>query len=142
MLSIHHEMMHNRATATWAVLIGAASLLAIIAVEYRLADQESRTQIATAMTGGDPSLAPDLMRRFGCAGCHTIPGVRGADGKVGPRLEDLRERVFIAGSVPNEPENLIRWIVAPNSFAPHAAMPPSGVSEVEARAIAAYLYAH
>src|SRR3954469_11327669 len=95
-----------------------------------------------ALTGGDPSRAPWLMTRYGCAGCHTIGGVPDADGQVGPPLKGLIERVYIGGTAPNNAENLVRWLVEPQHFAPHAAMPPPGLDEGEARDIAAYLYAH
>ena len=95
-----------------------------------------------ALTGGDPSRAPWLMTHYGCAGCHTIGGIPGADGKVGPPLKGLIERVYIGGTAPNNAENLVRWLVEPQRFAPHAAMPPPGLDEGEARDIAAYLYAH
>jgi cytochrome c1 len=42
--------------------------------------------------------------------------------------------------VPNSPENLVRWIVAPQIFSPRSAMPATGISEAEARDVATYLY--
>ncbi|OLP57933.1 cytochrome C [Xaviernesmea oryzae] len=98
--------------------------------------------VAAAMTGGDPTRAPALFRRYGCGGCHTIPGIAGADGKVGGRLDGLSQQVYIAGVVPNSADALIAWIVTPQRFSPHSAMPATGVSEDEARDLAAYLYAH
>ncbi len=68
---------------------------------------------------------------FGCGSCHTIPGVRGADAMVGPPLN---------GRLPNTPENLVHWIVTPQTVEPGTAMPNLGVSEREARDMAAYLY--
>ncbi len=123
-----------------AMLCGLALLGAVVAGGYWLSDRKNRSDVAIAMTGGNPSAGPDQMRRFGCAGCHTISGVRGADGKVGPSLDDLRSRVFIAGGLPNTPDNLVKWIVTPQSFAPHSAMPATGISEAQARDIAAFLY--
>ena len=93
------------------------------------------------MTGGDPARAPALIRRYGCAGCHTIPGIPGGDGQVGSSLADLRQRVYIAGVVTNSPDNLMHWIVTPQTFSPRTAMPATGISETEARDVAAYLYA-
>ena len=97
--------------------------------------------VATAITGGDPSRAPALLRRYGCAGCHTIPGVPGARGQVGGSLAGLRQRVYIAGVVPNDADNLVRWIVAPTALDPLTAMPVTGITEPEARDVAAWLYA-
>src|SRR5690606_21805350 len=38
--------------------------------------------------------------QYGCAACHTIPGVRGARGIVGPSLVGFADRPFIAGRLP------------------------------------------
>ncbi|WP_149538540.1 c-type cytochrome [Siccirubricoccus phaeus] len=96
--------------------------------------------VARAITGGDPSRAPPLLRRYGCAGCHSIPGVPGADGQVGPPLGGLRSRVYLAGVLPNSAENLVAWLRDPRAVSPRTAMPAAGLGEAEARDIAAYLY--
>jgi cytochrome c len=103
--------------------------------------RQQTERIARAMTGGDPARAPDIIRRYGCGGCHTIPGLAGADGKVGPPLTGLVHRVYVGGSANNSPDNLIKWIVSPQTFAPRTAMPTTGITEAEARDVAAYLYA-
>ncbi|MBZ9698753.1 cytochrome c oxidase assembly protein [Mesorhizobium sp. CO1-1-9] len=93
-------------------------------------------------TGGLEARAIPIMIANGCSGCHTIPGVPGAQGQVGPRLDSsLADRVFIAGVLANNPENLIRWIRAAREINPHTAMPSTGITEQQARDIAAYLYA-
>ena len=127
------------------ILIGiSAAVLAVAlgatATPAWMAARQSE-DVARAMTGGDPSRAPELMRRYGCAGCHTIPGISGGDGQVGAPLSDIRKRVFVGGVVANSPDNLIRWIVDPQRFSPRTAMPATGISESEARDVAAYLYA-
>jgi cytochrome c2 len=124
-------------------LMAAAGALTASAILGGFA-QSSRRQTentARAMTAGDPARAPALIRRYGCAGCHTISGIPGGDGQVGSFLADLRQRVYIAGVVTNSPDNLIRWIVTPQAFSPRTAMPATGISETEARDVAAYLYA-
>jgi cytochrome c2 len=98
--------------------------------------------IARAITGGDPANAETSLTRYGCAGCHTIPGVPGAHGKVGPPLAELRKRVYVGGVLRNSPDNLIAWIVAPQRYSPNSAMPVTGISPSEARDVAAYLYAY
>lgn len=95
---------------------------------------------AAAMTGGDPARGPDLLRKCGCQSCHTIPGVVGADGLVGPPLAGIASRSYIAGVLPNAPENMLRWIQDPNGVDPKTAMPKTGVTPSDARHIAAYLY--
>lgn len=77
--------------------------------------------------------------RAACGSCHVIPGVVGADGVVGPSLERFASRKFIAGLLPNTPDNLSLWIEWPQRIAPGNVMPNMGLSAREARDIAAYL---
>jgi cytochrome c len=95
---------------------------------------------AAAMTGGDPTRGKAAIGRYGCASCHTIAGVRGADGLVGPPLTGVASRVYIAGVLQNTPENLIQWIQDPPKVDQKTAMPKLGVTEADARDIAGYLY--
>ena len=94
----------------------------------------------TVPTGGDADRGKALILQFDCGSCHTIPGVRGARGLVGPPLLWFARRTFIAGLLPNSPANLVTWIRAPRSIEPRTAMPAVGLSEQQARDVAAYLY--
>lgn len=77
---------------------------------------------------------------YGCGSCHTIPGITGAHGMVGPPLGQIASRVYIAGVLSNEPDNMIRWIENPPAVDSKTAMPNMGVTPRDARDIAAYLY--
>lgn len=90
--------------------------------------------------GGDPQRGPELMVAYGCVACHTVPGVSGANGNVGPPLTRFGTRTYIAGVLRNSPSNLMRWIRDPQGVVPGNAMPNMGVTDAEARDIAAYLY--
>jgi cytochrome c2 len=79
------------------------------------------------------------MRRYGCVSCHTIPGVRGADALVGPPLAGIASRAYIGGVLPNSPDNMMRWIREPQKIVPGNAMPEMGITEAEARDLAAFL---
>ena len=81
-----------------------------------------------------------LLRQFGCGSCHRIPGVADAQGNVGPPLDGVGKRVYLAGLVPNSPQAMARWIRNPKAFDPHTAMPVLGVGEEHARDMVAYLY--
>ncbi|WP_035723469.1 cytochrome c [Bradyrhizobium sp. ARR65] len=133
-----------RSSRHWASLGVLALGVAAVAVVATMAwsSQQQAESIARAMTGGEPSRAPDVLRRYGCAGCHTISGIPGADGQVGPPLSGLIHRVYIGGVAANTPSHLVQWIVAPQSLSPNSVMPASGISEAEARDVAAYLYSH
>jgi cytochrome c len=80
-----------------------------------------------------------LIRYYGCGTCHVIPGVPSATGLVGPPLTGLKGRTYLGGAVTNTPENLARWIRNPRELAPRTAKPDVGVSETDAKLIAAYL---
>ena len=127
-----------------ALLIGLAALALLGAAggaAWLLAQSREKDRIARALTGGDPSRAPALMIRYGCGGCHAIPGVPGANGRAAAPLSGLRERVYVGGVARNSAENLIAWIVDPRALSPRSAMPRTGITEAEARDVAAYLYA-
>ncbi len=126
----------------WYVALGCLALVfagGAMAVGS-IAEQRREAAVARALTGGEPARGPALMTRFGCAGCHTIAGVPGADGQVGPPLAGLRQRVFVGGVVSNTASNLIAWIVNPRALSPRTAMPVTGISVPEARDVAAFLY--
>jgi cytochrome c len=114
------------------VLLLAATLL----VSCRGQDDHTARQL----TGGDPSRGKAAIRSYGCGACHTVPGVRDANGLVGPPLSNIGSRVYLAGQLPNTPDNLKRWIRDPQSIAQGTAMPDVNVNEQDARDIAAYLY--
>lgn len=93
-----------------------------------------------AKFGGDPSQGEILVGRFSCGACHELAGVVGANGQVGPPLSTFGDRTMIAGVLPNTPENLVLWLRHPQAVVPGNAMPDVGLSDAQARDIAAYLY--
>jgi cytochrome c2 len=126
-----------------SILIGFALVFltaAGIYAGYRIKFAQDARLRAVALTGGDPDLGRSLTKRYGCAGCHTIPGVPGAQGQVGPTLKGFAARVYIGGVAANSPDTLIQWIEDPKSIDPKTAMPITGISRAEARHVAAYLY--
>jgi cytochrome c len=80
-----------------------------------------------------------LLEQYDCGKCHIIPGVRRAQGRVGPTLEVFARQVYIAGELPNRPELLVRWIQQPSALVPDTLMPDQGVPEAQARDMGAYL---
>lgn len=99
-----------------------------------------RSEVPRVVPGGEPDRGRTLIRSYGCHSCHTVPGVSGANALVGPPLIHWRRRVYIAGRVPNSPDALVQWIMDPRTVDPLTAMPDMGVSEADARDIAAYLF--
>ena len=89
---------------------------------------------------GDPDRGAQLIQSYGCGACHTIPGIEGAEGLVGPPLTMIGRRVYLAGLLRNTPENMMTWLQSPQSVVPENAMPDMGITARDARDIAAYLY--
>ena len=80
-----------------------------------------------------------LVQQYQCGTCHVIPGANAANGTVAITLDAFGLRSYIAGRIPNNDENLARWIVNPAAMIPGTIMPNMGVTPDDARAIAAYL---
>jgi cytochrome c1 len=75
-----------------------------------------------------------------CAGCHQVPGVATARGRVGPSLAGIGRQQIIAGHFGNSPLMLAHWIAHPQLLLPGNAMPDTGLTEQQAQSIATYLY--
>jgi cytochrome c2 len=101
---------------------------------------ESVYREAAVLTGGNPRKGPAAIGRYGCGSCHTIPKVRAAAGTVGPPLTGIALRGYLAGRLPNSPDNMIRWIQHPQHVEKGTAMPEMGVTDADARDITAFLY--
>ena len=92
-----------------------------------------------------PLLAPSAdrgrraMQQYACVTCHVIPGVVGSNAPVGPPLTGMGSRKFIAGVLPASTDNLVWWLRAPHLVSERNAMPDLGVTEQDARDMAAYL---
>mgnify|MGYP001252562638 CR=1 FL=1 len=117
--------------------LGAALLICALAAA---GCHEGPADAAVVVLGGDPEVGRRLLDNYGCGECHAIPGVAGADSWAGPPLTEWAARRMIAGALPNTPENLMRFIMDPESVEPGTAMPDLGVDDVAARHMAAYLF--
>jgi mono/diheme cytochrome c family protein len=98
-----------------------------------------RSMAASQEPTADPRRGLTALHQHGCHACHVIPGVTGSDVHVGPPLAGIASRQLIAGSAPNNPEQMVRWLRDPKSIDPWTAMPDLGVGERAARDMAAYL---
>lgn len=92
------------------------------------------------LAGGDAERGRAVIKKYGCNTCHTIAGVRGADGLVGPPLTGIAARMYIGGVARNTPANMVSWIEDPKQFDARTAMPNVGVTHRDAVDIASYLY--
>ncbi|MBI2954427.1 MAG: c-type cytochrome [Chloroflexi bacterium] len=99
----------------------------------------SPTAAAKTQAAGNPQQGQQAIGRYGCGSCHTIPGVPNANGTTAPSLAGVGSRQQIAGVLPNTPDNMARWIQDPQAVKSGTRMPSMGVTESDARDIAAYL---
>jgi cytochrome c2 len=120
--------------------VAVARLLAVVCFATCLAAGAAAADQADATAAiGDADHGQDLITRVGCGACHVIPGITGADGMVGPPLDHIASRGFLAGMLHNTPDNMVTWLRHPQQIVPGNAMPDLGLSEADARDIAAYL---
>jgi cytochrome c1 len=103
--------------------------------------------VPIALSGCDKSDAAEsgarrgatLIGKYGCGGCHTIPGIAQANGVVGPPLTMMGRRTYIAGMLRNTSDNMAAWVRAPQSIVPGNVMPNMSIGGRDAQDIAAYL---
>jgi mono/diheme cytochrome c family protein len=147
----------------WIAFI-AACILLIAALSIRRDDSRSMSPPSgtkTAVPTVEPSAVPlvtgeepiaDQFIRAGCPVCHTITGIAGANGQVGPPLllgKTGRARLadpHYAGRAKTVREYIVESIVAPQEYIvpgyPERTMPPWYGSKLSAAALdqmAAYL---
>ena len=130
---------NNRRTMLWGMLLNI--VLAVAALFLRI-----HIWLGFNFSGRDQRYEGDRVYRNIPAPCSSkthqgeIPGIRGAYGRVGPSPEGVSGRVYIAGILPNSPENLEHWIRSPKQVDPNTDMPEMSVPESDARDIVAYLF--
>jgi cytochrome c len=128
-------------TLKTANIVRLATVCALSSLLFLLCSCNRDAERAAAeMTGGDTERGRAAISRYGCSTCHTVPGVSGANGLVGPPLTQVASRVYLAGRLQNTPDNMIQWIRNPQGVDEKTAMPNLGVSDTDARDIASYLY--
>ncbi len=119
-----------------AATLGCVALLAFVGNSCG----SSQARMASDVTGGDLQRGSAAIFKYGCGSCHTIAGISNAHGLVGPPLTGIAARMYVAGVLPNTPENIVRWIRNPKNVDEKTVMPTLDVSEQDATDIAAYLY--
>jgi len=117
--------------------VGRAVRLALAACAAALAACGSPEPAAPE---GDAQNGKLLLRQYGCGGCHEIPGVAAARGKMGPPLAGIARQAYIAGVLPNDRANLAAFIRDPRIADPRIAMPAMGMRDEHLRDMVAYLY--
>lgn len=120
--------------------LGILALACVGVAACDLSDEPSYDK--RVVEGGDPARGQAILASgiHGCPACHAIPGVDTIKGVVGPPLAGLAWRGSIAGQLPNRPGMLIAFLQNPPALVPETGMPDVGLTNEEARDVAAYLY--
>jgi cytochrome c len=121
------------------ILVPAIMTMASLLKQASSKQRQNRAA-AIAFVGGDPDKGKAAIYQHGCASCHTIPGIRGANALVGPPLTQIGGRTYIAGVLTNTPDNMVRWLQDPPAVDPKTAMPNLHLTDNESRDIATFLF--
>jgi mono/diheme cytochrome c family protein len=131
--------------AIWSLVAFMRVLPALSVEDYRRSAERLAKPATSDRPASDAPLLPNAKRgeqainQHLCATCHAIPGIVGSHAPVGPPLDGIARRQLIAGVLPNTNENMVRWLRAPQDISRGSAMPNLGITEQDARDIAAYL---
>jgi cytochrome c oxidase subunit 2 len=113
----------------------------VVAHEQKEFDEWYAMQRAPAPEPTDSTLAAGRQAFLSstCATCHAIAGTP-AFATRGPNLTHVgSRRDLAAGAVPNTDDNMMRWILNPQSIKPGTQMPASTLSPQQLTALVAYL---
>lgn len=130
----------------WDVTAFVKQLPALSPTQYRewsKANPHDNEQTPTPqqpMRPSDAKIGRHVIQQYLCITCHVIPGVTGAQSTVGPPLTGIATRQYIAGVLPNNQDNMMRWLRNPQAVVPLAGMPNLHIREQDLRDITAYLY--
>ena len=124
----------------WAVVAFLQRLPLLSVAEYRALEAPPPLPADQPVSAEpDAKRGKRALEQFGCVACHEIPGMVGPEARLGPPLGGIASRVMLGGVLPNSFDNMVLWLRAPQSFTPHSAMPMLGVTERDARDMAAHL---
>lgn len=121
------------------IVVSVAAAVASIVTQKWESRDEGR-MVAEQITGGSVAAGKAAYRRYGCGGCHALNSITGVNGEVGPSLAKIATRSEIASHFANTPQNMVQWLQHPQQMLPGNGMPDMGVTDRDARDIAAYLY--
>jgi mono/diheme cytochrome c family protein len=124
----------------WAVVAFLPAMARMTPQQYRETKSQSPERSKPEIPADpDAERGRKAIEQYACVTCHAIPGVVGPNFPVGPPLAGVGSRTMLGGVLSNSPENMARWLRTPQAFAPLTAMPNLGLSERDARDIAAFL---
>src|SRR5436309_7595044 len=93
-----------------------------------LSCNREQKQAAVMATNGDPARGKEAIERYGCTACHNIPGVPGPKGMVGPPLDHMASRAYLAVKLQNIVKVMIKLLLNPPVVDPQGARPHLGAA--------------
>ena len=94
---------------------------------------------AAGASGDQLRRGRDVFLQNPCVTCHTIRGTE-AGARLGPALTHVGSRMTLAaGTLPNTPGHMAKWITNAQAFKPGVRMPPIALNATEVEPLLAYL---
>lgn len=134
-----YRMSDDALWSTVAYLKAMPTQTSVAYERFAAAGQDAKCPPSTRAQPYSIEEAQITLRQYACDTCHIIGDMVGPYTHVGPPLEDFQRRKFIAGVLPNTPDNLVRWIMDPQDVSSHTLMPDLEVTEPHARTMTRYL---
>lgn len=138
--SQRHALVQSAAPSRGSLRMDARAVAAVVMLAALLAGCKQPPDDRYASEADAAERGRALVIAAGCAACHTFPGVRWPQGRVGPSLVGYAGRGPIAGALPNTPAHLAAFVRNARAAKPGSTMPAMPLTEEEARDVAAYLY--
>jgi len=118
-----------------------------IATYLSPADDGQPDDVTATLRGADAARGRELLDMKGCGLCHRMSGVAPLQGALlptGVTVSDMPRAVRLAPDLRYTRDRwraplLVRWLLHPSQIKPDTPMPEMGLSENDARSIAAYL---
>ncbi|MEJ2690430.1 MAG: cytochrome c [Deltaproteobacteria bacterium] len=117
-------------------------------MRIRVFAQSSEDFSAWLANQGQPASPPsvvgaakgaEVFREKNCVHCHSIAGLM-TRGRVAPNLTHVGSRTTLAaGTLPNTPENLAKWLKNPQAVKRGVLMPEIGLTTDQIKDLVAYL---
>ena len=100
--------------------------------------EKTASQLAPPPPIGNAGAAKTHIEKYACQACHVIPGL-GDGGSLGPDLTGFASRPRLNGRVPKNPQAVAAYLQNPIAIDAQTSMPAVGMTESEAKDIAAFL---
>lgn len=137
MIPTAHEY-HLKGCVTFLLAAGAVMFGALLLLVAWNSPADWTAVVETPGYVGNVERGERLVAAYGCTSCHAL-GKTAPLGQVGPPLDTMASRSYIAGRFANNEIWMTQWLEHPQALKPGTAMPELGVSRRDALDIAAYL---